>query len=100
MSPKQKQQSVFVGPQIKQLIADNAFWVYSLKYSERSIQNDFTTATQNIPGTHRSPRYSEFVDKLLKANKELGISISAVGNQTGLCFQIKRVAEHMRKARE
>jgi hypothetical protein len=53
---------------------------------------------QNILGIHRSPSYSELVDKLLEDYKELGIR--AVGRQIGLCFQIKPVSKHMRKVKD
>lgn len=66
---------IFDGPQIRILIRDKDF-LSSMNDLERLAWNSFVEVTKNFLGNHRSSNYSEIVNDMLEAFKNLGCNMS------------------------
>ena len=68
-------EGVFVGPQIRTLIKDVKFDGL-LSKKEKIAWNAFKDVVKNFLGSHKDPKYSKFVSKMLNAYQQLGCNMS------------------------
>lgn len=68
-------EGVFVGPQIRTLIKDVKFDGL-LSKKEKIAWNAFKDVVKNFLGSHKDPKYSYFVSKMLNAYQQLGCNMS------------------------
>jgi hypothetical protein len=67
---------IFVGPQIKTLMSPKSDFVKLLEPHERRAWVAFQAVCEFFFGNELSPHYRDFVDEMLKAFKEMGITMS------------------------
>ena len=66
---------IFVGPEIRQSILDNAF-KQKLNPAESTAWEAFVLVVQNVLGNHRSENYVELVENMLTAFQVMGARMS------------------------
>ncbi|GBP18527.1 hypothetical protein EVAR_12988_1 [Eumeta japonica] len=68
-------EGIFVGPQIRNLLADEEF-EQKLNPIEKSAWTCFRNVVRNFLGSHRAENYEELVNNLLVAYKDMGCNMS------------------------
>lgn len=112
MSTAKLKEDIFVGPQVWEILQDEAF-VETLTDTERVAWESFKWVCANFLGRKKSPDFSDGMQKLLNAYKEMGCcmslkvhflhfhldffpeNLSEVSNEQGECFhQETKPMEH------